>query len=96
MATRESLCFLCILICNLSNLPLCVASLEKSWLDFIKLCIANYEKTPDVIQIRISRKESSYSSNRINKIIPSVILCNPLNYPNSYGQLTKALEMERR
>ena len=30
----------------------------------------------------------SYSSNRINEIIPSVILWNPLNYPNSYGQLT--------
>ena len=87
VAIRKSLWFLCILICKLSNLPLCDASLEKSWLDFIKLCIANCGKTADGIQIRISPEGSSYCLTKINEIIPSVILWNPLNFP-IYGQLT--------
>ena len=70
------------------NSPLCDASLEKSWLDFIKLCIANCRKMADGIQIRISSEGSSYCSTKINEIIPLVILWNPLNFPGIYGQLT--------
>ena len=88
VAIRKSSWFLCILICKLSNLLLCDASLEKSWLDFIKLSIANCWKMTDGIQIRISPEGRSYCSTKIDEIIPSVILWNPLNFPSIYGQLT--------
>jgi hypothetical protein len=89
MATKVTCClwFLCILTCYLSNSP-CAGAIEKLWLNFIKLCIANCEKKPDETQVRISPEGSPFSSNIINDVIPSVILWNPLSHTNNFGQLT--------
>ena len=66
---------------NYSNSPYAGAgAIEKSWLNFIKLCIENCEIKPDETQVCICPQGSPFSSNITNDVIPSVILWNPLSH----------------
>lgn len=55
--------------------------------EFIKICIVNFEKAHRETEIGINQEGSLYSSNRVNEVIPSIILWNPLAHPNTNGQL---------
>ena len=73
------------------NSQLGVGAIEKSCSQFIRLCISDFEKAQSAIQIRVTTEGSPYSPNRINEVIPSVILWNPLVNVNNYCQLTCSL-----